>query len=89
MPNAPRSAVQPGAAKVQPFEEALKKLEAIVDEMESGDLPLDSLLARFEEGTRLLKNCQSKLDEAELKISRLEKSGGELAAKPISVADED
>ena len=37
--------------------------------MESGDLPLESLLARFEEGTRLVKTCQAKLEEAELKIS--------------------
>jgi exodeoxyribonuclease VII small subunit len=89
VPNAPRSAVQPGAAKDQPFEEALKKLETIVEEMESGDLPLETLLARFEEGTRLIKGCQSKLEEAEVKISRLEKSGGDLAVKPLAVADED
>lgn len=56
------------------FEEALKKLESIVEAMESGDLPLETLLARFEEGTGLVKTCQAKLEEAELKISKLEKN---------------
>lgn len=56
------------------FEEALKKLEAIVEAMESEDLPLESLLSKYEEGTQLAKVCQDKLAEAELKIQRLEKT---------------
>lgn len=52
--------------------------------MESGDLPLESLLTRYEEGTRLAKTCQDKLAEAELKIQQLEKTaGGELKLKPV------
>lgn len=71
-----------------PFEEALKKLEAIVETMESDDLPLESLLARFEEGTRLAKTCQAKLAEAELKIQQLEQNAaGELALKPLPAPD--
>ena len=67
-----------------PFEEALKRLESIVEKMESDDLPLETLLARFEEGTRLAKICQTKLTEAELKIQQLEKNAtGELALKPF------
>ena len=66
-----------------PFEEALKKLEAIVEAMESDDLPLETLLARYEEGTRLAQICQAKLAEAELKIQELEKnSAGELTLTP-------
>ncbi len=42
--------------------------------MESEDLPLETLLARYEEGTRLVKICQEKLAEAELKIQQLEKN---------------
>src|SRR5262245_8444066 len=57
-----------------PFEEALKKLEGIVEAMESDELPLEQLLARFEEGSKLAQVCQSKLAEAELKVQRLEKS---------------
>lgn len=55
------------------FETALTKLEAIVDSMESGEVPLADLLARYEEGTRLLKVCEGRLKEAELKIERLKK----------------
>jgi exodeoxyribonuclease VII small subunit len=83
VPNAPRTAGQTAAIKDLPFEEALKKLESVVEAMESGDLPLESLLARFEEGTRLVKTCQAKLEEAELKISQLEKNAvGEPVLKP-------
>ncbi len=53
------------------FEDALTKLEAIVDSMESGDVPLAELLAKFEEGTQLLKVCESRLKDAELKIEQL------------------
>ena len=67
-----------------PFEEALKKLEGIVEAMESEDLPLEALLARYEEGTRLVKICQEKLAEAELKIQQLEKNAaGEMKLKPF------
>jgi exodeoxyribonuclease VII small subunit len=72
-----------------PFEEALKKLEAIVEAMESDELPLETLLARFEEGSRLARVCQSKLAEAELKVQRLEKAaGGELVLHPLPLSDE-
>ncbi len=72
-----------------PFEEALQKLEAIVETMEAGELPLETLIARYEEGTRLAKVCQEKLAEAELKIQQLEKSAaGELKLKPLDLAEE-
>ena len=68
-----------------PFEEALKKLESIVEAMESGDLPLETLLARYEEGTRLAQVCQNKLAEADLKIQQLEKTAvGEMKLRPVS-----
>jgi exodeoxyribonuclease VII small subunit len=67
-----------------PFEEALKKLEGLVEAMESEELPLETLLAKYEEGTRLVKICQDKLAEAELKIRQLEKNAaGEMKLKPI------
>jgi len=85
VPNVPKSAGQSGAAKDLPFEEALKKLESVVEAMESGELPLESLLAKFEEGTRLVKTCQAKLEEAELKISKLEKNAaGEPVTQPAT-----
>ena len=55
------------------FETALGKLETIVESMESGEVPLAELLAKFEEGTKLLKVCESRLKDAELKIEQLKK----------------
>ncbi len=55
------------------FEAALAKLESIVESMESGEIPLAELLAKFEDGNRLLKQCESRLKEAELKIEQLKK----------------
>ena len=72
-----------------PFETALKKLEAIVEAMEADDLPLETLLARYEEGTRLARICQTKLAEAELKIQQLEKNAaGEMKLKPLPLGDD-
>ena len=56
--------------------------------MESDELPLETLLARYEEGMRLAKVCQSKLTEAELKIQQLEtNASGELTLKRVNLAD--
>ena len=91
MPNAPKTGGQPqstGAAAL-PFEEALKKLEEIVETMESEELPLERLLSQYEEGTRLARVCQEKLSEAELKIQQLEKTAaGEFKLKPLQVSDD-
>jgi exodeoxyribonuclease VII small subunit len=75
----------PAKAAELPFEDALKKLESIVEAMESEDLPLESLLARYEEGTRLARTCQDKLSEAEVKIQQLEKNtAGEMKLKSLA-----
>lgn len=55
------------------FEDALTKLETIVETMESGEVPLAELLAKFEEGSNLLKVCESRLKDAELKIEQLKR----------------
>jgi len=92
VPNPAKSTLPNAPAKAGvPFEEALQKLESLVEAMESGDLPLETLLARYEEGVKLTKICQDKLAEAELKIQQLEKTaGGELRLKPLAaeLADE-
>ena len=89
MPNPSKGAGQNNPAKNPPFEEALKKLEGIVEAMESDDLPLESLLAKYEEGTKLVKVCQDKLAEAELKIQQLEKNAaGEIKLKPLNLSEE-
>ena len=64
------------------FETALANLEAIIESMESGDVPLAELLAQFEEGSKLLKVCELRLKEAEMKIEQLKKqNGGTVFAK--------
>ncbi|HEX5222284.1 MAG TPA: exodeoxyribonuclease VII small subunit [Verrucomicrobiae bacterium] len=87
MPNHSKSTASGASPQsTVPFEEALEKLESIVEGMESGDLPLESLLAKYEEGVKLAKVCQDKLAEAELKIQQLEKTAaGELKLKPLTV----
>jgi len=66
------------------FEEALKKLEQIVARMESGDLPLDASLKAFEEGIRLSRFLNAKLEEAEGRVEILLKdSKGALITAPF------
>lgn len=72
------------------FEDALKRLEAIVDTMEGGELPLEALLAKFEEGAKLAAICQAKLAEAETKIRQIEKdSAGGITLKPVAELESD
>ena len=71
-------------ADTLPFEEALGRLETIVEAMEAGDLPLEKLLAKYEEGMKLAAVCQEKLAEADVKIQQLEKAAsGEFKLKPL------
>lgn len=88
MPNAPKNAGQntPAKAGNLPFEEALKRLETIVEAMESQDLPLETLIARYEEGMKLVRVCQEKLAQAETRIQVLERDAtGELKLQPLAV----
>lgn len=55
------------------FEEALQQLESLVAAMESGDIPLALLVDKFEEGSRLVKICEERLKQADLKIETLRK----------------
>jgi len=67
------------------FEKALKRLEEIVNKLESGDLPLDESLKIFEEGVKLSRFCAKKLDEAERKVEVLLKNEkGKFTTKPFS-----
>jgi len=56
------------------FEDALKKLEEIVEELEGGDITLDKSLAKYEEGVGLLRLCRRKLEQAKKKIEILVKT---------------
>ena len=65
--------MEPDKTSKLSFEAALGKLESIVDSMEQGEVPLAELLGKYEDGTKLLKICEARLKEAELKIEKLRK----------------
>lgn len=58
------------------LEKALAKLEEIVDELETGDLPLEKAMKKFEEGVKLTRSCQSALKDAEQKVEILLENAG-------------
>ena len=61
------------ATKKLSFEQSLARLDEIVRHLEKGDLPLKESLTLFEEGTGLIKNCGTMLDEAEQQVVKLKK----------------
>lgn len=72
------------------FEEALKKLETLVEQMESGEMGLDAMVAAFEEGQKLIAFCTNKLNEVERKIEILVKDeNGNISAQPLEAGDEE
>ena len=72
------------------FEAALAELEAIVQRLEQGELPLEESLRQFERGVVLTRSCQKALQQAEEKIRVLSKgSDGEPVERDFEAADED
>ena len=74
------------------FEKSLERLEKIVEEMEEGNLPLDDMIARFEEGQGLLKVCRKKLNEVQKKVEVLVKKEGSVVSEdldPVSGVEDD
>ena len=71
------------------FEEAISKLEKIVQQLEEGEKSLEGSLKLYEEGIKLSKFCSGKLEEAKKKIEILTKSEkGELTTKPFNLEEE-
>lgn len=72
------------------FGAAAEKLESIVEAMESEELPLEKLLGQYEEGAKLVKLCESKLQAAEKRITQLEENlEGEMVTRPVTLEGED
>ena len=63
--------MSPAKKNTQSIESRLTELEAILEELESGDLELDQALKKFEQGIKLSRECQKTLEDAELKIKIL------------------
>ena len=70
------------------FEECLQRLEKIVQELEKGDVPLETSLTLFEEGMNLSSACRKELEHAEGKVEILLKKNGKLQAEPFEPAAE-
>ena len=71
------------------FEMAMKQLEQIVQDLESGDMPLEKAIKKFEEGIRVSKYCSEKLDESEKRITLLMRDSDGKNASEIPFATED
>jgi exodeoxyribonuclease VII small subunit len=70
------------------FEQAMARLEEIVNTLERGDAPLEESLSLFEEGAKLMKQCSDLLDKAEQKVTKLTVTvDGELAELPFEGAE--
>ena len=83
MLNCPLAVMSNQAKKPAPeanFEQAMKRLEAIVEQMESGELSLEDLIVRYEEGMKLVKVCQERLASAEQRIEIITRNS---AGKPV------
>lgn len=85
---AKKSAKKPKPAEAaEPFEESLAELEAIVADLEGGELGLSDALSRYEEGVRRLKHCHSQLQAAERRIELL--SGVDADGNPVTTPFDD
>ncbi|MGF1562671.1 MAG: exodeoxyribonuclease VII small subunit [Geminicoccaceae bacterium] len=71
--------------EVLSFEQALSELERIVQDLERGQLDLESALQAYERGTGLHKYCRSKLDDARLRVEKITADAG---GEPVATTDE-
>ncbi len=91
MPRAPKidKPARAGDATVPSFEDALAQLEELVREMETDQIPLEDLIRKYEEGTRLYRVCEESLDAARGRIEVLRKKrNGETVSEPFGEESE-
>lgn len=69
------------------FEKSLDKLNALVEKMEAGNLPLETSLKHFEEGVGLIRQCQEALNKAEQKVKILADKQGKDVLEPFDTHD--
>ena len=74
-------------SSVAGLEKSLEELEALLQELESGELTLEAALAQFERGVKLTRQCQNALQEAEQKVEILLKKSPEAKPEPFDSAD--
>ncbi len=69
------------------FEEAMQRLESIVDRLEEGDMELETALAEFEQGVKLTRHCASQLEQAQRRIEILVREGEDWVSRPFEASD--
>lgn len=80
------SGLTPEAAEEEvAFEEAYRRLEAVVDELEGGEPTLEESLRLLEEGIRMSRICQNRLDQAQARMEQLLERNGELVTEPFEL----
>lgn len=84
---APMPQSAPETSQIAQFEQSLDELEQLVVRMEQGELSLDDSLRSFERGVALYRNCQSALEQAELRVSQLLDPGLSESARPFDDGD--
>jgi exodeoxyribonuclease VII small subunit len=84
----PRQEADVTASKKFNLEKALNDLENLVEELESGDLPLENAMQKFEEGIKLTRGCQAALKDAEQKVEILLQSAGGEELEDFEVEDD-
>jgi exodeoxyribonuclease VII small subunit len=86
--SAAASAQSPTEAEDPTFEQALERLEEIVNRLEGGDLELEAALEAFEQGVALTRRCAGQLDDAERRIEQLVQEGEKWLVRPFEEAEE-
>lgn len=76
------------AFESMPFEEAMKRLEQVVQQLEKGDTPLEQAIRLFDEGMKLAHVCGKKLEWAEHQVEMLVKENGEWLKKPFEIEED-
>jgi exodeoxyribonuclease VII small subunit len=84
----PRQETNVTASKKFNLEKALNDLENLVEELETGDLPLEKAMQKFEEGIKLTRGCQAALKDAEQKVEILLQSAGGEELEDFEVEDD-
>jgi exodeoxyribonuclease VII small subunit len=88
VPSGAAPAESPEGLEALGFEDALARLETIVDRLEQGDLELEQALAAFEEGVALTRRCAGQLEDAERRIEVLVREGEKWIARPFEETEE-
>jgi exodeoxyribonuclease VII small subunit len=72
------------------FEDAMKRIEKIVSDLERGELPLEESLEKFEEAVKLARSCQQKLEAAQERVSKLVRANDDtFTLEPLEESGED